>query len=849
MRKEILAIGICITLLLTIFTGGCLDFGGEKEEKSKEGTNAEGTSDTSGSEEGNGEETTTLDTDNDGLTDEKENEIGTDPNNPNTDGDRYSDADEYNNKLPSYVKEQGKSPLFPAFPELKITLSNSYHTYLAQTITTTTESIESATYDYTITSQEMTTINWSNKLNVEVGYSFSNFGVSVKDEFNYASTYTNILSASEHYTMASAKRWSQTISTDLGDSYIYVTIYIKNTGSDVLQSEPSDIWLSLYIGEDSDPIKTWSFGSSYVGSAIAPINPGETRAVNAEFKECLTIDCLKRIDMGEPIRIEIQNCDLGDDRTYLQNAKDTLIQLGIDNGDTITTEYYKESHIGLTDFLTNHADMVMSGSTIQSIAGLSNTENGWWEIILPTKESLSDDINEVTIDAGDNIVLVYQKHSDNDGILDRDELVLGLNPNLEDTDNDGLNDDEEIALGTNPLLNDTDFDGLTDAEEVGLGIDPTHNDDTDGDGVHDMYDPDDDNDGMPDTWEETYGLDPKDATDASIDRDYDDLTSLQEYLNNTYPNDPDSDNDGGNDGTEVESGTDPLDPRVKWIVEWYDVGTGWDNRVPVGESVFYGHFQFNWGYYTVFSSYDEHIGFIATAIFYQNTTGSQSFTIGSDDGSRLYLDDTKIIDKWGNHWYEEKSESKKVTAGAHTLKMEYYENTGGAEVKFSTDAFPDGNIYKIRMTIKSYKLYDNTDSSGDDGSSPYYPDIYFHCFVSYGEKLHYSTDIYTEVTVDVEPNTLHTVSISMEFDVPDDEPVIIVFSMWDYDGSIYESPPYSGDDVYDIDGHDNSNGLTLIYYVSTGTWTGDDTDGVSDGQDDGLSSDKDAYIEYEIVIV
>jgi len=82
---------------------------------------------------------------------------------------------------------------------------------------------------------------------------------------------------------------------------------------------------------------------------------------------------------------------------------------------------------------------------------------------------------------------------------------------------------------------------------------------------------DSDNDGMPDWWEMDYGLDPYDASDASLDTDSDGhdrnknglleeeeyFTNLMEYEMNlvigksTYPNDPDSDDDGIPDGWEV----------------------------------------------------------------------------------------------------------------------------------------------------------------------------------------------------------------------------------------------------------------------------------------------------------
>jgi pectate lyase len=46
---------------------------------------------------------------------------------------------------------------------------------------------------------------------------------------------------------------------------------------------------------------------------------------------------------------------------------------------------------------------------------------------------------------------------------------------------------------------------------------------------------DSDHDGMPDEWEKKYGLNPNDAGDASLDKDGDGYTNVEEYLNGTDP--------------------------------------------------------------------------------------------------------------------------------------------------------------------------------------------------------------------------------------------------------------------------------------------------------------------------
>ncbi|WP_245238035.1 Ig-like domain-containing protein [Paenibacillus etheri] len=94
--------------------------------------------------------------------------------------------------------------------------------------------------------------------------------------------------------------------------------------------------------------------------------------------------------------------------------------------------------------------------------------------------------------------------TDGDGIPD------SLDP---DDDNDGLTDEQEIVLGTDPKKVDTDGDGINDKEDP-FPLDPTKPGnggelDTDGDGIPDSLDPDDDNDGLSDEQELINGTDPK----------------------------------------------------------------------------------------------------------------------------------------------------------------------------------------------------------------------------------------------------------------------------------------------------------------------------------------------------
>lgn len=83
---------------------------------------------------------------------------------------------------------------------------------------------------------------------------------------------------------------------------------------------------------------------------------------------------------------------------------------------------------------------------------------------------------------------------DTDGDGTPDYLDVDTPVGNVDSDDDGLSDAQEAVLGTNPASSDSDNDGVPDAEEVGPDLDNPRN--TDGDDLINALDPDDDNDGI-----------------------------------------------------------------------------------------------------------------------------------------------------------------------------------------------------------------------------------------------------------------------------------------------------------------------------------------------------------------
>ena len=131
-------------------------------------------------------------------------------------------------------------------------------------------------------------------------------------------------------------------------------------------------------------------------------------------------------------------------------------------------------------------------------------------------EELGTNINQPLDSDNDGILNINDADDDNDGLPTEYEIEIGTNPLSKDTDNDGINDAEELSQKTdgledtdkdgkiNPVDADDDNDGIPTSIELKLGSDPLHPD-SDMDGVpdkdevnSDLVSLDIDDDGIPD---------------------------------------------------------------------------------------------------------------------------------------------------------------------------------------------------------------------------------------------------------------------------------------------------------------------------------------------------------------
>ena len=113
--------------------------------------------------------------------------------------------------------------------------------------------------------------------------------------------------------------------------------------------------------------------------------------------------------------------------------------------------------------------------------------------------------------------------------------------------------------------------------------------------------------------------------------------------------------------------------------------TFWNNRTLSGSPRFiqnYNSVNWNWGSRAVgggVGADNFSARFISTMKF---EAASYRFHIQVDDGTRLFIDGQLVIDQWHDSSVTEYTADRQMTAGNHTLRIDYYEHTGLARVKF-----------------------------------------------------------------------------------------------------------------------------------------------------------------------
>ncbi len=98
--------------------------------------------------------------------------------------------------------------------------------------------------------------------------------------------------------------------------------------------------------------------------------------------------------------------------------------------------------------------------------------------------------------------------------------------------------------------------------------------------------------------------------------------------------------------------------------------------------------------------------------------GTYRFSHLSDDGLRIWVDDLLVVDDWQDQQAAWSFVDHVIPRGTHTVRVEYYERTGGAQVQVAWERVSGSDVWRG-------EYYDNRDLSGSPALVRYDPAIDF----------------------------------------------------------------------------------------------------------------------------
>ncbi len=266
----------------------------------------------------------------------------------------------------------------------------------------------------------------------------SSFSTTVTRTSYHETTVTNANS------IATGQEWATATTVDPSNAAkLRFTFYLKNIGTDIAK-EVEDLRFNIFIGDSEIPITYPSLTD--VGISLSNLEPGERVQFAGEVT--ITLDELKAIDMGFPIRLMIAYYSYGEDELFYESAwgEDVLVEIDDDplgiqktTKNFMTYTAYDENYIDVLKRLNTTVRIRNQGTrtevplelfndTIASILGLPVTEWSWWTGYLQ-KPTEATKFSEESSEGKTRLLLVFNKDSDHDYYTDRIETQLGSDIN------------------------------------------------------------------------------------------------------------------------------------------------------------------------------------------------------------------------------------------------------------------------------------------------------------------------------------------------------------------------------------------------------------------------------------
>ncbi|MBN2502051.1 MAG: hypothetical protein JXB38_14810, partial [Anaerolineales bacterium] len=251
---------------------------------------------------------------------------------------------------------------------------------------------------------------------------------------------------SEGQAFTTGENWSTAWAVDSSHAADLTFNYtIQNTGTEYAR-ELTGVIFNIYLGDDPTPLISYPAWEQFANGKLENIFPGDEHNF-ASTPIPLTLEQMKRIDLGERLVVVLEDYSYGADELFYQDAVNGavtfFIEDGVEDNDEMVDLYVIPTWgtENVQDVLTRYfpSDVDSEGNLnslwTPEFNGIQPpmwneyflSEIAWWNVYLTQADAGNTPLHQLPAQAGSALLFRFNRDSDRDGYQDRVEMQYNTN--------------------------------------------------------------------------------------------------------------------------------------------------------------------------------------------------------------------------------------------------------------------------------------------------------------------------------------------------------------------------------------------------------------------------------------
>jgi hypothetical protein len=287
------------------------------------------------------------------------------------------------------------------------------------------------------------------------------------------------ISVSNEEAFMSSEAWSTETTVDSAHAAdLWFTYRVRNVGTEYAR-EIANLAFNIFIGNNPNPAYTYFVAPDLGGAGkFQNFMPGQENIYTSR-RIPLSLEQIKAIDLGAPIRVVMADMSYGIDELFYQDAISAGMVIALDDGvddgnerldryliptwgnenvlDVVVRYFPSQTDaagnmvaLWTPEYQTTVPSWCNEARQMGSVVWCKHpvTLSSWWDVYLSGLGNGSSPLQNIPTVQGSSVFFRFNKDSDSDGYIDNLEVELG-------TDRYDVNDfpDPEIIAGTNSHRN------------------------------------------------------------------------------------------------------------------------------------------------------------------------------------------------------------------------------------------------------------------------------------------------------------------------------------------------------------------------------------------------------------